>query len=553
MKNISKSIKHIALGLAIVSLTACDLDINTDPNNPSAAPSGQLLATAEVRIANSLGSGSIGLSTGANVWMHQNTQRSGYDQYAVTGTAYSIVNAWDEMYTAMKDLNTIIERTDAPSTRYAGIAKILKAYAFTEMVDAWGDLPFTEANKGANNTTPKFDDDAAIYAACIALIDAGIADLAKTDAGVFIANNDLFYGGNLVRWRKFAKTLKLKLYTNVRLVQDVKASVQALVTEGDLLAAGEDFEMAYVNSITPENRNPGYLNDYPVGRNNYISPYFFEIMSGQNTFKHGNDLLTGIVDPRIPYYFYNQRRKDQNPENPSEYVNNVGSGGKFVSIFFASKGRNQGFDQAGSQTMPGLYFAGGKYDDNTATRAATTSGKGAVSLRLLPYFNRMYLQAELANVGLIGTPADAEGYLRTAIEASFAKVNAIATADGSPTIPTATITDYVSKVMALYTAGDAAKRLEIIMTQKWIANYGFAMDTFTDYRRTGLPKLYNPRTDDPSVYAPAGTTGEATNFTIQERDNAIVFPWKLEDLTLNRNAPKATDKINSTYKVFWMR
>ena len=107
----------------------------------------------------------------------------------------------------------------------------------------------------------------------------------------------------------------------------------------------------------------------------------------------------------------------------------------FISIFFGSKGKNQGFDQAGSQTMPGLYFAGGKFDDNSAGKVGTASGKGNVSLRMLPYFNRMYLQAELAQIGAI--TGDAKAFLSTAINATFAKVNAIATTDGSPTIAAA--------------------------------------------------------------------------------------------------------------------
>ncbi len=548
MKTYINKLQVVLLSAFVVLLSSCDLDINTDPNNPSKAAPQQLLPLAQVRIANSLGTGSIGLSNGTEVWMHRNVQRSGFDQYGVTGTAFSITNAWDESYTALKDLQTVIAASNGTSgTKYAGIAKIMKAYIFSEMVDIWGDIPFSEANKGAELPYPKFDDDATIYPELIKIIDDGIADLAKTDAGVFVNASDLIYGGNATKWRKFAKTLKLKLYTNMRLVSNVGPQVQALVTEGDLIGAADDFEMLYANSLAPENRNPGYLTDYPNARNNYVSPYFFEIMTGQNTFNHGNDLMKGIVDPRVPYYFFNQKKKGQAAENPSEYVNEVGSQGRFISIFFGSKGKNQGFDQAGSQTMPGLYFAGGKFDDNSGGKVGTASGKGNVSLRMLPYYNRMYLQAELASAGLLS--GSAKDYLVEAMKASFAKVNAVATADGSPTIAEKDITAYTDAVMALYNDADAATKLEIIMTQKWIANYGFGVDSYTDYRRTGLPKIYDPSKDDPKAYAAAGTE---PNFTQKERDYPLSYPWKLTDLTLNKNAPKEQKTI-STYKVFWMK
>lgn len=549
MKNKINNLQLILLIFLTTIISSCDLNINVDPNNPSVATPAQLLPIAQVRIANSLGSGSIGLSNGAGVWMHQNSQRTRYDQYAVTGTEFALNNAWDESYTALKDLQTIISAAkENQGTKYAGISKIMKAYAYSEMVDVWGDIPFSEANKGAELPYPKFDDDAKIYPELIKLLDEAIADIAKPDASVFIAASDLIYGGNTAKWRKFAKTLKLKLYTNMRLVSDVKAQVSALVTEGDLISTADDFELIYGGSFAPENRNPGYTNDYPAGRINYISPYFYEMMTGQNTFKHGNDLHKGIMDPRIPYYFFNQKLKGQAAENPVEYVNEVGSQGKFLSIFFGSKGKNQGFDQSASQTVPGLYFAGGKFDNGLGGRVNNGSGKGTVSLRMLPYFNRMYLQAELAQIGAIS--GDAKEFLRTAINASFNKVNAIATTDGSPTIAAADIKTYVDKIIALYEAGDDVKKIEIIMTQKWIASYGYAIDSYTDYRRTGFPKLYDPSNDDPNLYAVEGPGG--ADFTQREKDYPLAFPWKLTDLTLNKNAPKE-QKILSTYKIFWMK
>jgi hypothetical protein len=547
MKNIKNIVRIAALAVAGVFVSACDLDINVDPNNPSVVPPSQLLPTAMVRIANSVGTGSIGLSNGASVWMHQNVQRTGYDQYAVTGTDYAINQAWDESYTALKDLKTIIETPAASiNPRYVGIAKLMKAYIYSEMVDAWGDIPYTEANQGAGVPNPKFDDDKAIYESLLKLIDEGIADVVKTDAvNVFIPASDLIYAGNATRWAKFGRTLKLKLLTNTRLVNSIGAEATALLAaSADLIGAGDDFEMKYGTSSSPENRNPGYLIDYPNNRTNYVSPYFYEMMSGQNTFSHGNSLMAGLIDPRIPYYFCNQKKKGEAAENPSEYVNEVGSAGKFISIFFGSKGRNQGFDQASSQTMPGLYYAGGKFDNNSGGKVSTTSGKGNVSLRMLPYFNRLFLEAELKASGTVA--GDAKPILEMAIRAAFTKLNSVAAADGSPAITTAAIDTYVKAVMDKYTTDNA---LELIMTQKWIANYGFALDSYTDYRRTGFPKLYDPSKDDPKTYA---VSGALPDFTQLERQPAISFPWKLNEITLNKNAP-AEQKIISTYKIFWMK
>ena len=147
-----------------------------------------------------------------------------------------------------------------------------------------------------------------VYPQLFALLDEGIENLQKES--VFEAgNDDLFYGGDTELWVKFANSVKLKMYNQIREVQDVSAEVEALLSEGNLISdESEDFQMAYGTSAGPDNRNPGYAQEWNAGgANYYINPFFYETMANMNTFGHrnyGGDI--DIVDPRIPYYFYNQ-------------------------------------------------------------------------------------------------------------------------------------------------------------------------------------------------------------------------------------------------------
>ena len=89
-------------------------------------------------------------------------------------------------------------------------------------------------------------------------------------------------------------------------------------------------------------------------------------MLGINTF-HTNDLLVGIEDPRIPYYFFMQlgaTADDSDAENPCAYCPSR-SGTGFLSIWMFSFNidPNEGFDQSSSQAVIGEYALGGKYDD----------------------------------------------------------------------------------------------------------------------------------------------------------------------------------------------
>ena len=180
----------------------------------------------------------------------------------------------------------------------------MKAYAYSLMVDIWADVPFSEAHK-ADILLPVYDQGENVYPQLFALLDEGIANLQKES--VFeVGNDDVFYGGDTELWVKFANSLKLKMYNQIREVQDVSAEVEALLTEGNLISdESEDFQMAYGTSAGPDNRNPGYAQEWNAGGANYqINPFFYETMANMNTFGHrnyGGDI--DIVDPTDPILF----------------------------------------------------------------------------------------------------------------------------------------------------------------------------------------------------------------------------------------------------------
>ena len=534
--------KIYLLALVMCLTGACDkefLDVNVDPNNPTEAPLGQLLTNSQVTIANTVGLSTAGFSSHLSVFIHQTTRRAEPDAYGTSGDDFMIGEAWNNLYAgALQDLEIMIETgTESGDLQYVGVAQILKAYAFSVMVDVWGDIPFSEANEGPELRFPTFDNDADIYPQLFELIDAGIANLENEEAeNVNIPGaDDLIYGGNIGHWVKAAKTLKLKLYNQIRLVSDVSAEVNALITEGDLISSiDEAFELPYGTSNNPDNRHPGYIGEYPSPQKTYyISPYFYEILNGISA---ENAIFNGIEDPRIPYYFFNQLTAGEPAENPTAYRR-----GDFVSIKFASNHPNRDQAMGSSQTVLGLYPIGGRYDDGeggAVTSQDEISGGGDVSQRLISHFIRLYTEAELAVTGVSG--GDARDLLMAAIEASFAQVMYIVNNSTNnntvPEIPADAITNYMDAVMLKYDAASAEGKLEIILTQKWIASFGNSVEPYNDYRRTGYPRIFDPNTDtDP--------------LTVLSRDFPVALPYRTLDLTLNPNAP--AQKNITTEKVFW--
>ena len=386
---------------------------------------------------------------------------------------------------------------------------------------------------------PKFDDDAAIYPQIIALLNEGIADLANKEAAnaSVPGADDLIYGGDIDEWRKAAKTIKLKLLNQVRdvnVIADAEAQIVALIAEDDLIGSqGDDFELWYGTTTSPDSRHPGFITDYAsVTKTYYVSIWMHQIMTGKNP-----NIFTGIQDPRVPYYIYNQLKPGATPQNPWEYLD-----GQFVSIHFGSTHPNQAQNQDQSQSVIGLYPAGGKYDDGAGGVVSLNTGAGDVPERILPYYTRLFIEAELALDGVI--TKDARTLLEDAMTASFAKVNQVVTSTTSTqTIPELEDADRDAYMTAVLTEYDNApnneRRLEIILTEKWLASYGNSVDQYTDYRRRGYPVLFDPNND----------TGPFAATTISSRDFLLTLPWRDQDLSLNPNAP--AQKNPTIYKVFW--
>lgn len=543
----------IAFGLLTTFSCSKSFNINVDPNNPSSLPVKNLLPQIEQNMGNASAIYS-GMSAALEVYVHRITVREAPDGYNVTGSSGFVDPMWNFYYsTVLTNADIIVnEANSAGNFKYAGIAKIIKAYAVSQLVDVFGDIPYSEATQLLKNIrNPKFDIDSNIYPKLFTLIDEGIADLKNPSANPLSpAGDDVIYGGDVTKWVKAANTLKLKLYTQIRLVKNVSAEVTALLaTPANLInGTSENFQLPY----SSESKNPGY-NDYPAGqRTQNISPWFYEILKGYNL-----NIFSGNEDPRIPYYFFNQIKQGQqevNDGNPTEYRDN-----SFVSVYFGSNGPDAARSQQNTMTILGIYPVGGKYDDGVGAPINATSATGAAPYRFITYADRLYLEAELIKQGAV--TGNARAKTLAAITESFKQVDAVVAKTGTTGVPLLTgsgaVADYTAKVMAEYDA-NTSKQLQIIMTQKWISSFGSAIDAYTDYRRTGFPILFNPNNP---LMAPGGFVQPPVN------GNPLVvppqlpvpvslnmaypfsLPWPSAELTSNSNAP--AQKQPATDKVFW--
>ena len=138
----------LGIGGAIM-FSSCQkyLDVNVDPNNPSSADEKLLLPAAEFAVGIGLGDRYNNIT---NIWAQYwvggpGVSQTAWDRHELQ--AQTLDRPWSSFYSsAGKDLATLIK---SPKPVYRGIAKILTAYNFKLLFYLHGDVPFSEAFKGA--------------------------------------------------------------------------------------------------------------------------------------------------------------------------------------------------------------------------------------------------------------------------------------------------------------------------------------------------------------------------------------------------------------------
>lgn len=533
--------------ILLILFTGCEeyLDVNTDPNSPTEPAIDQLLPSIMYDMADDMSIRTEALGYITAVFTHQISTREEYDQYGVLGSTYGIQTYWQDLYAGpLMDLRVLIELAEeTDNMQYAGIAKLLKAYTYSVIVDLWADVPYSEATQ-PGIIEPVFDDDRQIYTSLFELIDEAKTDLQNEESENIRTpgSDDLIYGGDMNSWIRMANTLKLKMYNQARKTDMFNQSEVSNLLSGELIDNNTHFMLQFGTSSAPENRHPAFVDEYVGAQiSSYISPWFFETLSGLN-----QQIFNGIRDPRIPYYWCNQLTEEDEPENNPEYKN-----GNFVSIYFGSLGINR--DHAGRSTfsMMGIYPCGGKYDDGTGGGSlGSDDGTGAVPHRFITYADRLFIEAELRQVGL--ADGSAREKLEEAIIAAFEQVDMVVALSGtSQNVPVLSGSDnvnsYISSIMNLYDAASAERQLEIILTQKWISGFGANIDLYADYRRTGYPVMFDPNSNN--GFQNGGPDGSGPVPTQTNRGYPLSLPYDDDEITLNNNAPD--QKIIPNANVFW--
>lgn len=422
-----------------------------------------------------------------------------------------------------------------PIPHHIAIAKIFKAYTMVDLVDFYGDVPYSQALLGESNLNPKVDSGDKIYDAMLVELDQALTLLGQNNVTNY---TDLYYGRNTLNWRKLANSLKLKMYNNLRLTRDVSAPVNAILAGGVIFSSNaDDFNFRYSTSIAPaDSRHPDFTANYFAGKDYYMSNVYMRLLIGDKTANLG-------TDPRLRSYFFRQSRS-----NPSGA--NLPCSGNPAYICYIGGGY-WGRDHADATGVPndatlrtivGLYPMGGVFDNSTANYNVDGPGanKGALGQGLLNIFDFSHLQFMLAELaltepGVNGTPLT---LLTDAVTQNIAKVRAFRTdLQGSNASTAANVTNYLNEINSDYTALTSNNnRLNYIMKEFFISLWGNGFEAYNAYRRTGM--ILN---DGSNRGMQSPVTGAAAGKFIRS------FPYPRNAINNNANLVQK----QQTVRVFW--
>ncbi|GAO43388.1 SusD/RagB family nutrient-binding outer membrane lipoprotein [Flavihumibacter petaseus] len=349
---------------------------------------------------------------------------------------------WQNHYGVLFDLKLAKDKALATGDScLAGAAMILSAKLFQELVDIYGNIPYSQAFNNDQYRQPVYDNAAEIYASLQERLDSAIIYMSVDAPKSSFETTDVINHGDQVLWIKFANTLKLRMLIRQSETPgfDPSGEIDKIVNYFGTLQEGENIMV-----------NPGYVND-----NNKQSPFYanygntpagVDAATSTRANAYYVNLLSSTGDPRLSRIF-----------RPTS--------GTFVGAVYGASTGNP-FGTASSRLGPGL------------------AGSASQDAWIYPAFEAMFLEAEATARGWID--GDAQEIYERAVTESFVFLNK----DNEDGDPEAEAADYLSSVdIAKWSnAGSSVEsQAKFITYQKYIALGGVdPLEAWSDLRRLNM-------------------------------------------------------------------
>lgn len=424
-----KLVKYI-LGLAgaAVILSSCTKqleDINKNPNESESVQPDYLLSNGiKTNVDTYWGTDAAMETSLLYVQYWAKIQYTDPDRYIPAAT--SIQAVWNNFYAqGVADFTKLVELGDTlHNPNYKAVGIIMRSWIFQVLTDLYGDVPYTQTGKIEQYLTPQYDQQRDVYLGLLAEL--------KTAAGLITpAENpiagDILYNGNMLKWKKFANSLRLRIALRISdkefnaakaVFDEIGADNSNLITDN-----ADNAQLIYLASPNqnPVAKNRETRNDYRIS-------------------KSVVDKLNTLNDPRLS--IYGALPRDTN---------------RIVGV------------TNGLPTDSASRLGFNKTSDIGAVFTATTAPAVLFNAAEL-----WFIKAEAAQVGLLS--GDAAALYTQAVTTSLKQYN----------VSDLNVAAYLAQPSVVY---NPANYKQSIGDQKWLALFGEGLEGFAEWRRLDYPKL----------------------------------------------------------------
>jgi len=558
--------KYILMGAVIVGASSCKkyLDINENPNTPTTSTPDLVLPQALVGAGAMVNTFNINLADQGG----QRANAGGFGGFGDVVT-YQFVNdsfqsLWNSAYANAKDFQYVINETASQPemANYAAIAKIMKAFDFSKLVDQYNDVPYTEAFKGAElNFTPKYDKGDEVYKDLVNQLNLAVVQINEAKAAeaatpksikAVVDSSDPVFHGDMDQWIVFANTLKLKLLVKmagVPALQSFTTPEFAKMSTNTDDYISDDVVVNPGYNINSGKRNPTYnslafLADGTRPNTSRIATYWMLSFYGST-----DDGAAKINDPYRSRVIFQGTTVTASAANLTGVMSN-----------------QLGDEGTGNDAAPGtatVWYTGGTSSNEDAIGVAKAASQGQP---IMIAAESKFLQAEAAVRNYLAIASGDAELFNAGITASFnylyknAKGSVDASKhplwkrdDGKPDQSRSVEGDVTSYITintanplvnyALATTTDL--KLEAIVTQKYIALNMISNDeALSEFRRTTYPKITNGSLSATATFA----SRQSTSPRADKLTTRALYPQS--EFNLNpSNVPQGISQFTSL--IFW--
>jgi hypothetical protein len=517
----NKIYQGVLAGLMILSVSGCQNafeSINTDPNHiTKGSMDYKLLLTAtEVYTAGTDWEGWRNSLIYCSTMIQHLSSTQDYwcgDKYTFNAGYSSAF--WDREYpNAVTNVMEVLNRYkgDATNVNAYNIARILKVITFQRMTDLYGDVPYTEAGYGyiSGLRYPKYDKQQDIYNDLFKELDEA-AQALDANATNTLGSADLVYAGDVASWKKLAYSEMLRLAMRISNVDATTAQKWvAKAVQGGLISSNSENAIIQHDATTNDAANAnGKVLVYQDANATRLSKTFV-------------DMMKNTQDPRLIYFGTVAKNPDIAWGSPGYDYGDT--------TYVKQVGMPNGVDELGKATdVSKASNYPGSINNYSIVNRYTFARCNAPTF-LLTYAQNQLLLAEAALKGWVS--GDAQTYYNNGVKAAM---DQLAQTGANPGVSTAQQNTYLSR-----NPYSSATALEQIGTQYWIASFMDEYEAWSNWRRTGFPKL-----------TPVNYYGNVTNGTIPRR-----FTYPTSESTVNStNYEAAVSRLSGgdkmTSRMWW--